>query len=370
MKFKTIYFLGLLCMVFMISITSACSASNNTTEGDNNGEPQETGAERVGLNFGTSPVGTSVNTLATGLASLINNHSDHIQTSVQPSAGIQAWLPLLESGEVGLGVESNPDMIWAYHGMEEFGYSNVHKEIRLILRGNFISVSGFAVREDSGIRKVEDLRGKRVAAEFPAAPNARQVSTAVLAANGLTWNDVVPVPVPSIDAGVKALQDGQVDATFALVPSSPLMQEAHSATGLYGLNFVDSVDPSNIENTPQEIIDAIHEHLPGVEMTTIEPSGYIQQEVTAIRYPVYFISSTHISDDVIYEIMEILWAHYEELHHIHPWFEQWVPEQFFEPNPQIPYHSGAIKFFTDKGLWNDEVEALHQGLLDIHGSEK
>ncbi|CAM3880176.1 TAXI family TRAP transporter solute-binding subunit [Alkalicoccus chagannorensis] len=354
---------------------NATAEENNEEDEDgNNDAPAEDDGEEVleegeepdtdgdSYNFATSPQGTSVNALGNGVGSLLNSESD-ISTTVQPYAGINAWLPQLNDGTIAFGIDSAPDMVFAYNGDEEVGYEESHDELRLIMRGNFIQATGLAVREDSDIESVADLAGERVASDFPGATIAELISEAVLYANGMTWDDVQDAPVPSIDRGVEGLQNNQLDATFALVPSTPLMQEAHNATGLRGFDFLDDYGPDEIDDVPDDVLAEIQSRVPGAQMTTVDPDGYIAEETTAIEYPNYFISSSHIDNDTVYEVMETVWEHHEDLHDIHPWFQGWVEEQFFDEEPEIPYHDGAIEFFEDQGLWNDDVQSVQDELL-------
>ncbi|MET3508211.1 TAXI family TRAP transporter solute-binding subunit [Halalkalibacter oceani] len=357
----------LLILLFVFMMLAACSEGGGSAGGQTTTETQGTeppaGVTTETINFATSPVGTSANAMGNGLASMISNRSE-VSVTIQPYSGVNGWVPLLNTGEVALGADSAIDLVWAFQGEETAGYEEAIQEMRLLVRGNFLSATGLVVREDSGIKSIADLKGKRVAAEFPGSAVGLAITEAALYANGLTWDDVQPVPIPTIVAGIEALQDNRLDATFALVPTAPVMSEAHNATGLYALDFIDGFEPGQLDDIPQEQVDEILQRLPIAEMTTVQPEGYIQEETIGIRYPNYMVTSTHYSDETVYEMMEALWENYEELHSVHPWLETWEPDLMFDPNPEVPYHSGAVQFFQDIGLWNDEVEQKQQELLN------
>ena len=39
-------------------------------------------------------------------------------------------------------------------------------------------------------------------------------------------------------------------------------------------------------------------------------------------------------------------------------------------NASIPFHSGAIKYYKEKGVWTDELERLQKDLLGPLGDKK
>jgi TRAP-type uncharacterized transport system substrate-binding protein len=77
----------------------------------------------------------------------------------------------------------------------------------------------------------------------------------------------------------------------------------------------------------------------------------------------YLVSRTDVTDDVIYAVVEALWNNYEELAAIHPMLVQWKPERFIDENAIVPYHDGAVRFYKEKGVWTDAMEARQQELL-------
>jgi uncharacterized protein len=352
---------GLVLIALLMIFVTACGGdkTSNTTGSDS--EEKEPKQSNEVLSIGTTPVGVSYNAIGNGLAKVISTNSS-LKVSVKPSNGVSAWGPQLEKGEIQLGVGSGPDMAWAFKG--ENGYQPV-KNMRLLVRGNYLSVTGAAVQKDSGINSVADLKGKRVAADYPGSAIAKMILTAVLEVNGLSWNDVEGVPIPTTAAGIEALQDSRVDAAFALTPTTPVVQEVHNAVGLKSINFLDGVTPDKIKDVPQDVVDKINSVVPGVRLTAVKPQGYIAEEAVGVEYPSQMVASAHMSDDAAYVLMETLWAHYEELQPIHAWLKTWHPDTMFDPNPTVPYHPGAVKFFKDKGLWNDDVEKIQQELLKL-----
>ncbi|WP_066307167.1 TAXI family TRAP transporter solute-binding subunit [Bacillus sp. FJAT-29814] len=350
---------SLLTIVLVMLFVTACGGN----QANNSTQEKEKPAKKSGgvLSIGTTPVGVSYNAIGNGLAKVITTNSS-LKISVKPSNGVSAWGPQLEKGEIELGVGSGPDMAWAFKG--ENGYQPT-KNMRLLVRGNYLSVTGAVVRKDVDIKSIADLKGKRLSSDYPGSAIAKKVLEAALTVNGLSWDDVKQVPIPTTAAGIEALQDNRVDAAFALTPTTPVVQEVHNSVGLKSINFLDSITPDKIDSVPKSVIDKINEIVPGVRLTKVLAQGYIQEEQVGIEYPSQLVASSHLNDDTVYEIMETLWANYKQLQPIHAWLKTWTPETMFDPNPTVPYHNGAVKFFKDKGLWNDEAEKVQQELLKI-----
>ncbi|WP_102348875.1 TAXI family TRAP transporter solute-binding subunit [Bacillus sp. Marseille-P3661] len=247
-----------LMVLFLIVLVSACSSSDNAATESKASEEQtsneagapneEKKAKQDRINIATNPVGSAFNALGNGLVSVISTNSD-VQASVQPHAGVNAFAPLVGKGDVSIGVGNGPEFVWAFRGENDF--KEPLKDLRLVVRGNYISASGAVVRQDSGIKTVAELKGKKVTSDFPGSYIGKAIMEATLVANGVTWDDVTKVPTPTITAGIESLQDNRVEAAFALVPSSPVIQEAHNAVGLHALHFLDNYSPDQINEVPK-----------------------------------------------------------------------------------------------------------------------
>ncbi|MGI5883112.1 MAG: TAXI family TRAP transporter solute-binding subunit, partial [Dethiobacteria bacterium] len=64
-------------------------------------------------------------------------------------------------------------------------------------------------------------------------------------------------------------------------------------------------------------------------------------------------------------IVEAIWENNEELSGIHPRLKEWTIDRFVSEQATLPYHPGAIKFYKDKGVWTEEMDALQESLLSM-----
>jgi len=367
-------------LLLIFAVASACGnpaapASNQPSSGDHAApesgaapthespdEAAQNNALKTNLSIASPPIGSSYNASASGIASIVSQHSE-LRLSVKPFAGVPAWGPLLDKGEVDLGLAAMPEEVWAFHGTNGF---EPLKNQRMLVRGNFINNTGPVVRKDSGIHSIADLKGKRVASDFPAGPNTKALMEATFAANDMSYDDVRKVPIPTTVAGIEAIRDDRVDASSMMTPTTPIIVETHNAVGLRALHFLDNVEPNsdNLQQVPQKTKDLIRSHMPGAELTVVQPEGFITEPTIAIRYPTAMVASAHLNDETAYEIVKTLFEHYEKLHPIHAWLSEYTPERMFDPNPPLPYHPGAVKFYKEKGLWTDELEKIQQDNLN------
>ena len=121
------------------------------------------------VTLATNPPGTVYYTFGSGLAKVISGGP--FQVSIQPYAGSSTFLPLLNTGEVELGIVNAVDMGLSYRGPKfQIGGRNPFPHapnLRLVMRGSPLLV-GLLVRKDSPIKTVHDVKGKRMTGEYPA----------------------------------------------------------------------------------------------------------------------------------------------------------------------------------------------------------
>ncbi|MCL5959639.1 MAG: TAXI family TRAP transporter solute-binding subunit [Chloroflexi bacterium] len=309
--------------------------------------------------IGTHPAGTGYNATGAGIAKVASDHSP-IKVIVKPFAGPNAWMPMLTSGELELGVINAIDAGWAYLGGP--GYDRPNKNLRTVLRGHLLGNPVLIVRADSAIKNIKDLRGKRVTGEVGGNVVMMEILTASLESVGLTYDDVITVPVTDFATNVQALRLGRADAAFGGSPTTPAVLEADAAIGVRALNFGD-IPPEQGDKAPQAMIDRLQKRLPGAVVYRQQKEGFMKTDGTFVGYPVMVAASVHLSADAVYELTKALYENDKELQPIHAWLRDWKQQTMFDPNPPAPYHEGAIRFWKEKGLWTSQAEANQSKLL-------
>jgi TRAP transporter TAXI family solute receptor len=306
------------------------------------------------LNVGTHPMGSLFNAVGTAVATVVAKYSP-MKATVKPMSGPAAWYPLMVTGEIDLGVANSWDSEKGYLG--ESVYEKLSKgkgfPVRLIAVSTSIT-GGMVVAADSGIFKYPDLRGKRIAGNFPSASLQFQAE-AYLANGGLTWADIKPVPVSSVIESAKAVVEGRADASGTSAVSSPAIEELHTRRALRFLPF--DISPEALKRTKARYPGYPIKMMPGPGRSGVEKEQYLW------AYDNYIVARQDLSDEAAYEVVKALWENYKELGLIHADLKNWVPERFVSKEAIVPFHPGAIKFYKEKGIWTDELLKLQESLL-------
>ncbi len=90
----------------------------------------------------------------------------------------------------------------------------------------------FWVRKDSSINTIADLKGKRVPADWVQQTGVMPHTTALLAAGGITYNDVVKVPEVNVVRAADDFKAGKLDLLFFAVGAPKVAEVAASVGGL------------------------------------------------------------------------------------------------------------------------------------------
>lgn len=231
-------------------------------------------------------------------------------------------------------------------------YPHACGNLRGLMAGSNMTF-GFLVRNDSGLEKVEDLKGKRIAWGWAEAPFQLNNTLTSLYNAGLTIDDVKTVAVTNMVASVQALTDGRLDTTNVAVGMGAISE----ADAMVGVHYLDqSINP--------EAIKQARRCRAGVKVLPIPPGpAGLKRKTALMGSPMVVAASTHLSADVAYELLRVWWDNYEKWQDIHPGLKLWTRESFFIKEMTVPYHEGAVRFYKEKGVWDAEMDQIQARLL-------
>jgi TRAP transporter TAXI family solute receptor len=312
------------------------------------------------VTVGTNPAGTVFYAVASGLANVISGAAA-FQAVVQPYTGTSTFLPLLDNGELDLGVVNAVDMGLAHQGPARFkiGGRNPFPHVpntRLLMRGSPLLAS-LVSRKDSTIKTVHDVKGKRVTGEYPAHLAVWYSVFGSLASGGLTWDDVKVVPVPAVNEGIDALVQGRADVSNHAVGSAKV-KEADAAVGVRYVSLDCSAQGE----------ERIKKAVPGYYLTNLKAgfSTGIIGDTCVQSYDIYFVGHKALPNQLVQAALKALWDNVDKLAPLHPQFKGWTRERAASADVTIPYHPAAVQFYKEHKVWSGTMDDAQKGLLALN----
>ena len=160
------------------------------------------------INIGSNPAGSVYFLLAGGFAKMFQKQTK-IRSVAQPHAGSSVYLPLMDVGEIVLGLNSSLDSGMAFNGKAPF--KQRHLGVKSLARV-WILPYGYMTKESSGIKTIADFKGKRIVVNFRTNVSLGQLNRTILGTAGLTMNDVTAVVSGGVVAGINMVVENRVDA--------------------------------------------------------------------------------------------------------------------------------------------------------------
>lgn len=303
-------------------------------------------AQMRSITIGTNPSGTTFYLLGGGFARLFQEKLN-IRSTAQPMGGSSVYLPMVASGEMTLGISSNIDAGMAFAG--EFAFPQAMPQLRAI--GNVWQLPyAYITRADTGIERMEDLRGRRVMGDMPTNVALTQINMAMLASAGLETGDVQWQRSGGLIDGINAVVEGRTDAA-PVATSMPALTEAHNAVS-GGLRI--------IANGELAVEGFYGSQLPGTREFVQEPreaSPFVIGATPIVAYDTLVVTSVAMSEDDVYLLTKTMHENWADLQQDYPPIRSVSAENFALVNTTVPYHPGAIRYFREVGLWTEAHEA-------------
>ncbi|MBY6050681.1 TAXI family TRAP transporter solute-binding subunit [Cytobacillus firmus] len=187
----------------------------------------------------------------------------------------------------------------------------------------------------SGIKSVEDLKGKKVSIGAPGsgtAANAEQI----LEVHGIKLDDIQKQDL-SFDESTAGIQDGTIDAAFVT---------AGTPTGaVEGLSATEDVVIVPIE---QDKIDALIEKYPYYVKDEVPSGTYkLAEAVPTVAVQAMLVVSNDLSEDVVYDVTKAIFENLDKVTHAKG---KMIKAENAVKGTGIELHPGAKKYFDEKGF--------------------
>ena len=298
------------------------------------------GASAQTLSIGSNPQGSLAYSTAAGIAKVSTEATD-LKVRVIPQGGPVVTLPQVNSGELDFSISLSIPAAFSALGRGMFAKSGKQPNVRTVA-ALFPLHLGFFVRKESKITRIADLRGKRLGSKYPKQRVIQLTGAAKLATAGLTYKDVIGVPVPN---GVRQVDDfmaGKIDAvTFSL--TSGKTAQAHAKVG--GIRVLSLPKSPAAEKAMQKIA-------PGSHIATIGPGpAYpgVTGPTNVFAAPFLLMAAAKTPDEAVYKIAKAIYENKAKLVTTHKAFNGMQPGEM-HTDVGVPYHPGALKFYKEKGM--------------------
>lgn len=278
-----------------------------------------------------------------------------VNVRVQPGKNDISRMAPLRDGKLQLSANG----IGTYFGQEGvFDFASPDwgpQKLRMILMNNGDANIVMGVAADAGVKKMADLKGKRVVWTV-GAPALNHNIASGLAFAGLTWDDVKKVEAPGFSAGWAAIVNNQADAAFSSTVSGTVKKLEASPRGLYWIPMPHDDKEGWARVKKLAPYTSPHMATIGAGVSKEHP-----QEGASYPYPV-LITTDKGDADLVYNLAKALDVYYDDYKDGVPGIAGWaMSKQVFEW--AVPFHDAAIKYFKEKGVWTDAHQKHNDALV-------
>ena len=285
------------------------------------------------VNIATGGTAGTYYPIGGAIAEVLNKDAQGVNASAQSTGASVANINMLKDGQVDMAIVQNDIAYYAVNGKEMF--ENKVDNLRGIA-SLYPETCQFVVLEDSGIKTIADLKGKRVAvgaAGSGVEGNVRQI----LKAYDMSYDDI-DEQFLSFAEGATALKDGTVDV-------------ACLTAGYPTASVQDVASQKKIRLLPidNDKIESLMKEYPFYTKTTIPKGTYqgFDEDVQTVSVMAILVVNDKLSDDAGYEITKAIFGGLDKISAAHSAAKAISKEKALEGMDFITMNGGAQKFLKE-----------------------
>lgn len=314
----------LMAIITLVAFVTGCAGSTPTQ------------ADRPKfLTIGTANTGGAYYPIGIAMADLLTN-TLKIQTAAQTTGGAVENNILVNTRKADLAITQGSMAYQAYNGNEP--YKEKLQNISLMFSGLSKGVFQVVVNENSSIKTIQDLKGKKVVMGPPGG-GAIPMTTDVFSVLGMTLDDINAVYV-SYDEGTEGLTDGNYDAVVvqAAIPSSAISQ------------LTATKEPVRLISVDAETIKKVLDKFPYYAQIEIPKETYgFAENVPTLYVSNVVVVNNELSEELVYDMTKLFFDNVDRITASHPAAKELSIGNATKAMP-IPLHPGAEKYFKEMGV--------------------
>lgn len=296
------------------------------------------GNARKYVTIGTAPGGGAFSAVGNAIANTLdaNKGEGQLEVTAQGTKGTKENIRLLDSGGLEFGMANAAIAYFANLG--EGTWEKAY-DIRAVAT-MAPNIGVFVTTADTGIKKMADLKGKRVVMG-PAGAGFDFFLKPLLEVHGLTYDDMEVINGNYLEA-VELINDGKADAAFmgGAVPI-PAVSSLCATQDVVFIAFDEGAPKKLMEqhpfyfpvNIPAEKYSDLEEDIQGINVGNME-----------------LVTHKNVDEDVVYQVTKLLYENREKVAEQHPAGKALADKNIIR-NTGTEFHPGAIRYFKEIGIW-------------------
>jgi uncharacterized protein len=223
----------------------------------------------------------------------------------------------------------------AVKGDVEAGFPNSRDRLRMVaaLYPNYLHIVAL---KKAKVRSIHDLKGKRVSVGALRSGNELNARV-LLGAAGMSYADLRRVDYVSYNESIVLMKDGQLEAAIV-----------SAGLGVKAVRELAETVPVDIVPIPSSVIAKSGGVFTPITIPAKTYAGQTQDVPTAALGN-FLVTHSDVPDDLIYRLLEELYAHLPELHAAHVSARGINPQAALVSRP-IALHPGAERYFREAGI--------------------
>lgn len=261
-----------------------------------------------------------------------------IRCSVESTGGSVYNLNALRAGELEIAVAQSDWQYHSYMGTGPFKDLGADKKLRSLfsLHSEPFTV---VVRADSGIKTLDDIKGKRVNVGNQGS-GQRATMEAIMEVKGWTNDDFKSANELRASEQAQALCDGKIDVMiYAAGHPNGAVQEVTTTCNAK----IIPIDDKDIEKLINKFPFYSYTNIPGGMYSGND------KDIKTFGVKATFVSTEDVDEDVIYQVVKAVFENFENFKTLHPVFSILEPRELVKDGNTAPLHNGSIKYFREKG---------------------
>lgn len=346
-------FTTLIMLIALVTLTlTACGGGENAkkeetanaTKTEENAKTEESTGEMTAeglmetkggfMSVATGGTGGTYYPLGGALSNILNNAGVNYTATAQATGASKENVELVTRGDAEIAFIQNDVAYYAVNGTDIFeGQKKPSLKGLCCLYPEIVQI---VASDSSGIKTIDDLKGKRVAVGAPGSGvevNVKQI----LDIHGISYDDLGKVDYLSFAEAADQIKSGQIDATFltAAIPSSAITELA-------------TTHDVHLVPIAEDKAEALIEKYPFYVNLHITPSEYKgqDQEISVVAVQSMLAVDERMADEDAYNIVKLLFENLDTMKESHARGGDIALDKALD-GMSIEVHPGAQKYFDE-----------------------